>query len=29
MPKPCDGDNGKKNTSATGIGHIAFYKVRL
>ena len=23
MPKLCDGDNGKKNTSAIGIVHIA------
>ena len=29
MPKLCDGDNGKKNTSAIGIGHIALYIVRL
>ena len=24
MPKLCDRDNGKKDTSAIGIGHIAF-----
>ena len=29
MPQLCDGDNGKKNTSAIGIGHIALYLVRL
>ena len=29
MPKLCDGDNGKKNTSATDIGHIALYETRL
>ena len=29
MPKLCDGDNGKKNTSAIGICHIALYVVRL
>ena len=29
MPKLCDGDNGKKNTSAIGIGHIAPCVVQL
>ena len=29
MPKLHDGDNGKKNTSAIGIGHTGFYVVRL
>ena len=29
MPKLCDGDNGKNNTSAIGIGHTALYVVRL
>ena len=29
MPKICDGDNGKKNTSAIGIGPIAICVVRL
>ena len=29
MPKLCDGDNGKRNTSAIGIGHMALYVVRL
>ena len=29
MFKLYDGDNGKKNTSAIGIGQIALYVVRL
>ena len=29
MPKLCDGDNGKKNTNAIGIGHITLYVVCL
>ena len=26
---PCDGDNGKKNTSTTGIGHLALYECAI
>ena len=29
MPNLCAGDNGKKNTSEIGIGHIAMYVVQL
>ena len=29
MPKLCDGDNGKKNTSATCIDHSTLCLVRL
>ena len=29
MPKFCDGDNGKKNKSSIGKGHIALYEVQL
>ena len=29
MSKLCDGDSGKKNTSATGIGHIARCVIQL
>ena len=29
MAKLCDRVNGKKSTSALGIGHIALYVVRL
>ena len=29
MPKRCEGDNGKENTSAIGMGHIVICVVQL
>ena len=29
MPKVCEGENGKRNVSALGIGHITFCELRL